>query len=294
MNKILFIILLFTTLLPNLNLVFAAPFSNNIQNDVYEIAQGGPGNGIPTAHDNNDGIPDINDAINLLTGSAFARNFGVDPKFISNDELWTELGNGDVALIGLTAGNLNTIGVYTDLGVGNLRTNVLGPINGFGFTGDGTIGNPYPAGMTGLILGQNFGWFLNSAGNNFFSQSNLNNDNGIDHLMTFDLSSLSGQTIFVDFGNGAVPLLLSGNTFLLAWEDLPFNGQSQTAGDDDYDDMMYLVTGISRPVGGELLPIDSTALMVAGLSQSALWMIPTLAGIAGVGFYLVKFRTTKE
>ena len=47
-------------------------------------------------------------------------------------------------------------------------------------------------------------------------------------------------------------------------------------------------------VGGEFLPIDSTALMLAGLQTSAIWMIPTLAGLAGAGFYLVKFRMNKE
>jgi len=47
-------------------------------------------------------------------------------------------------------------------------------------------------------------------------------------------------------------------------------------------------------VGGEFLPIDSTALMLAGLQTSAIWMIPTLVGLAGAGFYLIKFRTTKE
>jgi len=47
-------------------------------------------------------------------------------------------------------------------------------------------------------------------------------------------------------------------------------------------------------VGGELLPIDSTALLLAGLQSSAIWMLPVLAGVAGTGFYLVKFRTNKE
>ena len=47
-------------------------------------------------------------------------------------------------------------------------------------------------------------------------------------------------------------------------------------------------------VGGELLPIDSTALMLAGIQSSAIWMIPTLAGLAGTGFYLIKFRINKE
>ena len=36
-------------------------------------------------------------------------------------------------------------------------------------------------------------------------------------------------------------------------------------------------------VAGDLLPIDSTALFLAGLSQSMVWMIPTVLGLAGVG-----------
>ncbi len=47
---------------------------------------------------------------------------------------------------------------------------------------------------------------------------------------------------------------------------------------------------VSHPVAGELLPLDSTALMIAGLSSMSVWMIPTVLGLAGVGVYLVKFR----
>ena len=36
-------------------------------------------------------------------------------------------------------------------------------------------------------------------------------------------------------------------------------------------------------IAGEFLPIDSTALFLAGLSQSAIWMIPTVLGLAGAG-----------
>ena len=36
-------------------------------------------------------------------------------------------------------------------------------------------------------------------------------------------------------------------------------------------------------VSGTILPIDSTALFLSGLSQSAVWMIPTVLGIAGAG-----------
>jgi len=43
-------------------------------------------------------------------------------------------------------------------------------------------------------------------------------------------------------------------------------------------------------VAGELLPLDSTALMIAGLTSMSAWMIPTVLGLAGAGVYLVKFR----
>ena len=59
--------------------VVAGPFPPNVANDVYGVAQGGVVNGIPTANDLNDGVPDIFDAINLIQGSALTRNVGADP-----------------------------------------------------------------------------------------------------------------------------------------------------------------------------------------------------------------------
>ena len=45
-----------------------------------------------------------------------------------------------------------------------------------------------------------------------------------------------------------------------------------------------------QPVAGELLPIMSSALVIAGVSTIAIWIIPTVLGLAGAGVYLVKFR----
>ena len=45
-----------------------------------------------------------------------------------------------------------------------------------------------------------------------------------------------------------------------------------------------------RIVAGELLPLDSTALLIGGLSSMSIFMIPAVAGLAGAGVYLVKFR----
>jgi len=43
-------------------------------------------------------------------------------------------------------------------------------------------------------------------------------------------------------------------------------------------------------VAGELLPLDSTALLIGGLTSMTVWMVPAVVGLAGVGVYLVKFR----
>ncbi len=47
-------------------------------------------------------------------------------------------------------------------------------------------------------------------------------------------------------------------------------------------------------VGGEFLGVESAALLIAGFQASAIWMIPTIAGIAVTGIYLTKFRANKE
>jgi len=47
-------------------------------------------------------------------------------------------------------------------------------------------------------------------------------------------------------------------------------------------------------IGGEMLQIDSTALLLAGLQGSVIWMLPVLAGAAGVGAYYIKTRMNKD
>ncbi len=48
------------------------------------------------------------------------------------------------------------------------------------------------------------------------------------------------------------------------------------------------------PVAGQLLSVDSSALVIGGLASSAIWMIPAVAGIAVAGVYLVKLRTNRD
>jgi len=49
-----------------------------------------------------------------------------------------------------------------------------------------------------------------------------------------------------------------------------------------------------RKVGGEFLPIDSTALLIAGMSTNMGFIVPIAAGIAGVGAYFIRSRLNKD
>ena len=77
-------------------------------------------------------------------------------------------------------------------------------------------------------------------------------------------------------------------------ESIVFSG----AGGDNVgmllDNVKFTQLDCSAPVAGELLSLDSSALVIAGLTSSAVWMIPTVAGIAGAGIYLVKLRTNRD
>lgn len=42
------------------------------------------------------------------------------------------------------------------------------------------------------------------------------------------------------------------------------------------------------PVGGDMLPIDSTALFVAGAGANAFWILPLLGGVVGAGFFVAR------
>jgi len=46
----------------------------------------------------------------------------------------------------------------------------------------------------------------------------------------------------------------------------------------------------SLTVAGEIIPIDNSALFLAGIQSMTAWMIPAVVGLAGAGVYLVKFR----
>ena len=54
------------------------------------------------------------------------------------------------------------------------------------------------------------------------------------------------------------------------------------------------ITTLETVVGGEFLPIDSTALVLAGLQTSAIWMLPVLAGVAGSAFAILYIKSRRN
>jgi len=57
----------------------------------------------------------------------------------------------------------------------------------------------------------------------------------------------------------------------------------------------FFLTGHTPDVvGGDLLPIDSTALVLAGLQTSAIWMLPVLAGVAGSAFGILYIKSRRN
>ena len=42
------------------------------------------------------------------------------------------------------------------------------------------------------------------------------------------------------------------------------------------------------PVGGKIIPIDSTSLLLAGIQTSAVWIVPLLAGVVGIAIIFIK------
>jgi hypothetical protein len=76
------------------------------------------------------------------------------------------------------------------------------------------------------------------------------------------------------------------------WEIIKFTRSADTL----LDSVTIWTVSFDEPtqVAGELLPLDNTALLIGGISSMSVFMIPAVAGLAGAGVYLVKFRANRD
>ena len=87
-----------------------------------------------------------------------------------------------------------------------------------------------------------------------------------------------------------------GNSLTIDWVTLPTGWQGGTDESWAIDNVEILLSGFDDPrcdtipVGGEILPIESTSLLLAG-AQSTTWLIPIVLSIVGIGLFVVSRKS---
>lgn len=77
-----------------------------------------------------------------------------------------------------------------------------------------------------------------------------------------------------------------------AWEDTNDNGVFNSGTDNSGTDTQGF--RVAKPVGGEILPINTTALFMAGISSNPMWALSALGVVAGTAFVILGMQVTRK
>ena len=239
------------------------PYTGSLLSDLYDAAP----NGIVTPNSLQDAEGsagnDLYDVVNAIQGSSFTNNAQLDSyQYLGQDSVWQNLtgpgGDATFTLIGVGAGAYDTLRVYDTANPGT-KLNIA-EATGFGLTGDGSLLNPFPAFISPLAGGTQFGWnvysILDSATE--WDSDPTKNSDGLDHMITYRLTDLIGKSAYLDLGGEAPVEYTFQDPYLIGFEDLAL--KDGKLGDEDFNDLVYVVDRVA-PVAPE--PI-STALFLTG------------------------------
>jgi len=123
--------------------------------------------------------------------------------------------------------------------------------------------------------------------------------NGGPSNVDIDTDDCSDKGIDVSFDNTGIPNFLWEGDETITNDDNAVPGDvtclvsfavENPLGTVVISQRISITTPAPPVVGGEFSPIDTAALVLAGLQTSAIWMLPILAGAAGAGIAAFKLR----
>ena len=147
-------------------------------------------------------------------------------------------------------------------------------------------------------------WFLRNTGDTFFIQAFLPQGETMKVLFksgTVTVTVTSTGSGLTD--DGSTPDASDGESVSAIWKNQNFGVAASTGTLTPPDLYFILACGVDiiagpnlpyqsrgifenqAPIGGELVPINTAALLLAGISTSAFWMVPIIGAAAGYGIY---------
>ena len=78
------------------------------------------------------------------------------------------------------------------------------------------------------------------------------------------------------------------------WEDVANSKNAMYNSGTDNPGLVSESFRVAQTVGGELLSINTTALLISGITANAMWVLPVLATVAGASFGILRFQVTKK
>ena len=200
----------------------------------------------------------------LIGNSGYNVNAAVNRVDDSSDQIWTAAnGTGASTMLLTIAGfrGVNSFGIF-NLSNPSQTLQIFG--GGTSPTTSQSIGfdnGTVTVNGNSLHVGTDFGFYLNTPNNTWYSVQGLNTyegDDGGDQMVTLKTSTsqllnLSAPNL-AGWGSPGGTVAWNLGSFILGWEDLPVNGSDK--GDVDYQDMVLEISGVT--------PVPEPTTVLAG------------------------------